>query len=737
MSSCKTCGETFDNGFALAVHIDSSHGVDHRCDRCGRVFKTKSAYTYHINHSLSCTDREQIRSTCDICGREFSSEHGMRMHRRFHDSEFMSRVGRKKGVHQSNAQCNSADAMRRRHNTWNEKIKSEMRFVGLTDHQIDTLMDKTSVISLLDGAKSVRAAAESLGVDRRYLDRAIARYGIKASELTTGHRPRSQKTFPCEECGTVFDSGKDRRSHVRMIHRTCGECGHISDSSENLIRHRINRHGAECPRCGRVVHRLINLEQCSSCYKRSRLVERQCPQCGSVMHVDLASGEDVVCVRCKRRNKAIDCICPDCGRQFTGSHDGQRCQSCQTKMNRDARPQGVCDRCGRGDPVDLIVDGVCHRCRTADSIAMTTDDRVARFMDSAVIRSGGDPSVVNSPDGMRDLIASCDRRDVYSISLAANVSYGIIMDRIHRFGLEDLVKIRNAPLQSQAESDWQSDIENVCGHVERQKAIYGDRRRCDLVVASIGIEVNPTYTHSTIAPESFRFSVERDYHYRRSRDAEANGYEIIHAWDWIPHDKMLSFIRSKLHADDHRISARKCDLVVVDSKTANRFYEANHIQGGLHSGISVSYALVYDDEIVAMSSYGKSRFDRHHEWEWLRYCSASGWHIYGGAGRMQKAFIHDEDPQSVVTYTDYSRSNGGMDAALGWSFLRYTGPSLVWWNGSRMVRDTSLLRVGADRILGTHYGSVEECGLDNHGIMQMEGYVGVYDCGSKVYELPL
>ena len=46
---------------------------------------------------------------------------------------------------------------------------------------------------------------------------------------------------------------------------------------------------------------------------------------------------------------------------------------------------------------------------------------------------------------------------------------------------------------------------------------------------------------------------------------------------------------------------------------------------------------------------------------------------------------------------------------------------------------TSLLSIGADRILGTSYGSKKESGMDNRDIMLAEGFLEVYTAGNRVY----
>ena len=65
--------------------------------------------------------------------------------------------------------------------------------------------------------------------------------------------------------------------------------------------------------------------------------------------------------------------------------------------------------------------------------------------------------------------------------------------------------------------------------------------------------------------------------------------------------------------------------------------------------------------------------------------------------------------------------------------LKPTGPALVWSKGDESVPETSLLRLGADRLLGTSYGSREESGLDNHGIMLTEGWLPVWTAGNRVF----
>ena len=61
--------------------------------------------------------------------------------------------------------------------------------------------------------------------------------------------------------------------------------------------------------------------------------------------------------------------------------------------------------------------------------------------------------------------------------------------------------------------------------------------------------------------------------------------------------------------------------------------------------------------------------------------------------------------------------------------------SILWYNikTKQHFLDNSLRAIGADRLLGTNYGSIEDSGMNNRDIMLNEGFVEVYDCGQSVY----
>lgn len=593
-------------------------------------------------------------------------------------------------------------------------------------------------------------------------------------------------SFPCNECDAIFDSklslSLHRRKHTNAKStNVCNICGKKTKSSTGLKAH-VASHSKHhviadktCTLCGKSKTRLVHGTLCMSCYKKSMQIEKQCIQCGKTIHV-MPNAKNLVCLQCRRSNVAMDVVCPDCNKHFNGSRQGQRCQGCQVKCNRQSTEQFVCPRCNRVKSIKLRRGDACSDCVRMDSLRSnnaekygveytfqvksvkdtikstllerygvdhssrigTVSDTISeRNMLRTAEKYGCNPQVVNTKQGLLSIIDSMDYPTVYNMCEATGLDYQCMLMRIHKFGLEDAIHL-SATHNTYPEQRWAVLLDEHGMQFQREQRIYGDGRRCDFVNYEyrIGIEVNPSYTHSTYGGNILK-PVDRMYHFDRSKSAEANGWNVLHVWDWLDAEKVLTFLQSKMHMDANKVSAHKCNVVELSQKQANMFCEAYHLQGAARNGQQKCYGLVHDGELVMVATYGKPRYNSNYDWEFIRSCTKAGWHVQGGISKLQKHFVKDARPKSLITYTDFSRSCGQSDESIGMDFVGYTGPSLVWWNGKRTVRDTSLLKVGADAVLGTHYGSKDICGMDNHDIMVKEGYNGIYDCGNKTYELHL
>ena len=116
-----------------------------------------------------------------------------------------------------------------------------------------------------------------------------------------------------------------------------------------------------------------------------------------------------------------------------------------------------------------------------------------------------------------------------------------------------------------------------------------------------------------------------------------------------------------------RIYARKCTIKEINSKTYIDFCYNNHIQGPARA--SVKLGLEYNGELLAIMSFGNSRFKKD-ETELIRYCSKLNTQVIGGFSKLIKHFN-----KSFITYCDLRYSNGSGYLKNGFILVEQTKPN--------------------------------------------------------------
>lgn len=274
------------------------------------------------------------------------------------------------------------------------------------------------------------------------------------------------------------------------------------------------------------------------------------------------------------------------------------------------------------------------------------------------------------------------------------------------------------------------------------------------------IDIHPTISHNSYKPFTCVINgcddncekhktIDKNYHYKRALAALDNDVTLIQKYDWDSDDDLLKLVDGKIGKDFSKYSARKLVCQKISQKLANKFLKNNHIQGGAKSQ-TYCYGLFktnvknekdnensVNDELLAVATFGKSRFNKNYEFEFIRYAVKSGIIIHGGSGKLFKEFIDEAKPSTVVSYVDFdhtTRKHTFLNS-IGFVEDKPTGPAKSWFNvnENKKVSQVSLVMQGADRLLGTNYGSVKECGLNNEQIMLREGYLPVYNSGNRVF----
>lgn len=242
---------------------------------------------------------------------------------------------------------------------------------------------------------------------------------------------------------------------------------------------------------------------------------------------------------------------------------------------------------------------------------------------------------------------------------------------------------------------------------------------------NILIEIDPTYTHNVIGNHWNRNGIPSAYHKEKSELARANGYRCIHVFDWDDWGK-IRYILQPMHT---RIYARNCQIFKLNKSVTNDFLNNYHLQGTC-TGQLLSLGLVYNDELLQIMTFGKSRYSTKHQIELLRLCTKPGYQVIGGTSKLFSFATKDYELYNIVSYCDLSKFTGEVYEKIGMKLIRTTVPQEIWSNRTSKVTANLLRQQGFDHLFNTNYGK----DYSNEYLMLQHHWLPVYDCGQAVYE---
>lgn len=234
----------------------------------------------------------------------------------------------------------------------------------------------------------------------------------------------------------------------------------------------------------------------------------------------------------------------------------------------------------------------------------------------------------------------------------------------------------------------------------------------------IGIEFNGNYWHSDIHKEP-------KYHQLKTLNYFNVGIRVIHIfeYEWNNHkDKIKHFIKDVIYTD--KIYARQLTVKEVSSDIAKAFLNENHLQGWAQS--SVNIALIDNDKILGIMTFGKPRFTDDYEYELIRLCFKHGISIIGGAEKMFKYFIKKYSPLDIISFSDLSKFGANVYIRLGFKPLKVTEPNYVWCNyytGEILSR----YQTTKQRLIDSGLGNVNQT---EDEIMKGHDYLKIYNSGN-------
>lgn len=242
----------------------------------------------------------------------------------------------------------------------------------------------------------------------------------------------------------------------------------------------------------------------------------------------------------------------------------------------------------------------------------------------------------------------------------------------------------------------------------------------------LAIEFDGLYLHSEDIGNKNAY-----YHLTKTNMCEEQGIQLIHIFEneWLyKQDIVKSRLMNLLGNYNYTVYARKCEIRQVSGQDCKTFLLANHIQGNVNS--SVNIGLYYNDELISLMTFGKSRYNKKYEWELLRFCNKLGYHIPGGASKLLRYFEKVYKPNSLLSYADRRWSKGNVYEKLGFSLLHIAEPN--YWYFRKGSYDLESRVKYQKHKLQSMFDNYDE-NITGPDIMSANGYYRIFDCGNLVY----
>lgn len=246
---------------------------------------------------------------------------------------------------------------------------------------------------------------------------------------------------------------------------------------------------------------------------------------------------------------------------------------------------------------------------------------------------------------------------------------------------------------------------------------------------NIGIEINDISNHNCMSLTNTYYM--NNYHVYKTNNCKEKGIRLIHIWEWEiknNFEKLSNWLLNELNNKKVKIYARNCKIKLVNTNDEKQFLNTYHLQN--YSKSDICLGLYYNNELIEIMSFCKPRFTKKYEYELLRLCTKYNYIVIGGTQKLFKYFVNTYEPNSIISYCDYSKFTGGIYEKLGLIFDKLSRPMIIYCNyNMNTINESILNKYGIDNLLGTHYGK----GTNNKELIIKEGYLPIPNCGNLIY----
>lgn len=256
--------------------------------------------------------------------------------------------------------------------------------------------------------------------------------------------------------------------------------------------------------------------------------------------------------------------------------------------------------------------------------------------------------------------------------------------------------------------------------VERDRTVlHGKELDIYLPELNLAIEFNGIYWHSESNLQN------KFYHLNKTTKCAIRGIQLLHIFDYQWYQKqeiVKSMLMSKLKSTTS-IPARKCSIKKVNFAVKKEFLNSTHIQGTCNSSVNVG--LYFNNELVAIATFGKSRYDKNYQWELLRYSTKLYTTVIGGFSKLLSYFIKTYKPDNILTYCDRTTSSGNLYIKTKFKLIGNTSMNYFYFKNASVFSREQFQKHKLNEKLTTF-----DSNLTEYENMQINGFDRFWDCGN-------
>ena len=278
---------------------------------------------------------------------------------------------------------------------------------------------------------------------------------------------------------------------------------------------------------------------------------------------------------------------------------------------------------------------------------------------------------------------------------------------------------------SKFELELQQLLKNQTVNFNSREIIPPKEIDCFLPFYQLAIECNGVYWHSELQGK------DKNYHLNKTIKCDEKDIHLLQIWDteWYSKKEIVISIINSYLKNNTTIFARKGIIKLVSNKDKTSFLNENHLQGDAAS--SVNIGLYINNNLTALMTFGKSRYNKAVEWELVRYCQLKNTNVVGGGSKLFSYFLKNFSPNSIITYADRRWFKGNLYNHLGFTFSHNSAPSYFYFslnNPSIIESRIKYQKHKQIKLLKTFDSNLTE--WEN---MKNNNFSRIWDCGNSVW----